>query len=335
MKKLFTLLIACVISVTSVFFVGCKDKDASLSFYAPDGAPALAVAKFIYDGENFGTDATVEYNVVASSDIGGVMQQGTGDIIVMPINAASKLYKANASDQYKMVSVITHGNLYLMSSEPLDVNNLKGKVIGVIGQGLVPDLTLRAVFNKLGVLDDVVVGDTVTENKITLRYFASAQDMIPLLNQGQLTVGLLPEPACSNLVKVASSKTWQRVDLQELYDAQSKSYTQAVVMVKQSIINAYPDLVSVMATKFADNVNWVKQNTTTAVDTVNAKLKQGVTPSLVSANITSQVVDNCKIYWQSSAEAKQSATAYINDVISVGTGLNIPPAKALAEDFFN
>ena len=87
--------------------------------------------------------------MVSSSSIGAAVQKGTGDIVIIPVNAASKLYKANTSDTFTLVSVITHGNLYVMSTEKIDdVKQLKDKVVGVIGQGLVPDLTFRAVLNK-------------------------------------------------------------------------------------------------------------------------------------------------------------------------------------------
>ena len=337
MKKLLTILFTALLSITAVFGTACGEETppVALKFYAPDGAPALAISKFINDGENFVDNVTMEYNVVSSNEIGGIMGQDTGDFIVMPINAASKLYKANASDPYKMVSVITHGNLYVMTSVDFSFSNALGTVIGVIGQGLVPDLTLKAVLAKLGYADKIVVGDTATPDKITLRYFAQASEMIPLLKQGVLTVGLLPEPAATNLTKVANNKTWTRIDLQELYDAEAKSYPQAVLMVKQSVINTYPELITALKDKFSDNVNWVKQNPALAVDAVNGKLSTGVTPSLVSANITSTVVDNCKIYWESSIDAKQSAINYINAVIEVGTGMNVPPAKALEDEFFN
>jgi hypothetical protein len=263
------------------------------------------------------------------------MQQGLGDLMIMPINAASKLYKANQLISYKMVSVITHGNLYVMSSGSFDLSNPLNTVIGVIGQGLVPDLTLKAVLTKLGFGDKITVGDTAIPNKVTLRYFSQASDMIPLLKQGVLTVGLLPEPAATNLVKVANNKTWNRIDLQELYDSESKSYPQAVLMVKQGVIANYPNLVTSLSDKFSENVTWIKENTTLAVEAVNAKLSTGVTPSLSATNITSEVVDNCKIYWESSTDAKQSAIDYINAVIQVGTGMQVPPAKALEDDFFN
>ena len=117
---------------------------------APDGAPALAISKFISDNENFGTNLNFAYEVVASTNIGSAVQKGEGDIVIIPVNAGSKLYKANANDTYKMVSVITHGNLYIMSTEKINsLTELKDKTIGVIGQGLVPDLTFKVVLNKV------------------------------------------------------------------------------------------------------------------------------------------------------------------------------------------
>ena len=126
----------------------------TFTFYAPDGAPALAIAKFINDNENFISGATFNYNVVVADDIAkytnGVL--GTADFVVMPVNAASKVYK-NAKANYTMVSVITHGNLYIMAkvkdgNTQIKLSDLDGKKIGVIGQGNVPDLTLKTVLTK-------------------------------------------------------------------------------------------------------------------------------------------------------------------------------------------
>lgn len=61
MKKFLTILLTAIIAATAAGFFACaKDKEnkpsepAVLSFYMPDGAPALSVAKFLKDGENFG-----------------------------------------------------------------------------------------------------------------------------------------------------------------------------------------------------------------------------------------------------------------------------------------
>ena len=337
MKKLLSSLLGLVIAFTTFSLVACDtpgSQSQTLKMFAPDGAPALSIAKFINDNENFIDGVTVDYNVVSSNDIGPKMAQGQADLIVMPINAASKLYKANASDPYKMVAVVTHGNLFLMSSEPTDLDGLKGKVVGVIGQGLVPDLTFRSVLKAHDLLDFVQVGEAPVEGKIVLRYFNDAPSMIPLLKQGVLSVGLLPEPACTNLTKMPNNYTWNRIDVQELYDSEAKSYPQAVLMVKSSLLTKYPTLVEKISEKFDLAVQWVVENPTNAVTAVASKLAQGLTPSLNANNINRQVVENCKIKWLTSSDAKEYCRKYINGVISVGVDLNVPPAKALNDDFF-
>ena len=341
MKRFLTLLLAMLLAISCFSLVACDKGDnpddggndgaKSLSFYAPDGAPALAVAKFIKDNEDFGIDADFTYNVVAANDIGGIMQKGEGDFIVMPVNAASKLYKVYADDPYVLAGVVTHGNLYIASTEELTLDGLKGKVVGVIGQGLVPDLTFRAVLKDNDLLDDVVVGDTPTDGKITVRYFAAASDMLPLLKQGKLTVGLLPEPALNNLkTKVAADRDWKTLDLQELYDSDKKAYPQAVLMVKKSVYEPYAENIKGMADKFSENVKWVKENTADAVAAVNSALPEGATPSLNAGAITAIVVDNCKIFWQSAEDAKTPVKNYIDKIIAV----NAQAAKTINDDFF-
>ena len=332
MKKFLSLLLGLVIAFTTFSLVACDEpnpQSQTLKMFAPDGAPALSIAKFINDNENFIDGVTVDYNVVSANDIGPKMAQGQADLIVMPINAASKLYKANASDPYKMVAVVTHGNLFLMSSEPTDLNGLKGKVVGVIGQGLVPDLTFRSVLKAHDLLDFVQVGEAPVEGKIVLRYFNDAPSMLPLLKQGVLSVGLLPEPACTNLTKMANNYTY-RIDVQELYDSEAKAYPQAVLMVKSSVLTKYPTLVEKISEKFDLAVQWVVENPAKAVNAIGTKY----TTSLNANNINSQVVENCKIKWLASSDAKEYCRKYINGVISVGADLDVPPAIALNDDFF-
>ncbi|MBE5755014.1 MAG: ABC transporter substrate-binding protein [Clostridiales bacterium] len=333
MKKFFAVMLSIMLTL-SLFSVAC-DKPAgekdTLTFYAPDGAPALAIAEFIEDDEDFGIDADITYSVVASSDIGPTMAQGKGDFIVMPVNAASKLYKANKNDPYIMAGVVTHGNLYIMSSDnTTSLDGLLGKVVGVIGQGLVPDLTLKAILSDNNLLDKVVVGDTATEGKITLRYFAQAPEMMPLLKQGVISVGLLPEPAATNLTKVAPNREWTRLDIQELYDGEQKSYPQAVLMVKKSVYDKYKTQIDGMKTYFDSSAAWAKENPEDAVDAVNERLAQGVTPSLVAANITPAVIENCKIYYENASVSKTAVKNYINKIIAIAP----QSAANISDDFF-
>lgn len=330
MKKFLAVLLSAVSMFTVFVFSACgcdkPTEDKTISVYCPDGAPALAIAKFIHDGENFVDGVEVKYNVVAAGNIGGIMQQGKGDVIIMPVNAASKLYKAS-SDAYKMAAVITHGNLYVMSKDDLTLNDLKGKVVGVIGQGNVPDLTFRAALDKNGL--EYEVSETAVDGKVALKYYADASELIPALKTGKRTVGLLPEPAANKLTTMDNAFKYV-LDLQELYDAETKTYPQAVVMIKSSIIAAYPTLTESLGNKIAGAVSWIKANPALAAQAVESALTEGLTPSLSAANLNATVVDNCKIYWQSAADAKTAVKEYIDAI----RALDVKSASAVADDFF-
>ena len=333
MKKLVAIILS-IVSAFAVFaFSACSTTEnptatpQQLSVYCPDGAPALSVAKFIADNEDFGTSAEMSYHVVAASSIGQVVQTGTGDIVILPINAASKLYAANASDPYKMAGVITHGNLYVMSKQDLTIEDLKGKVVGVIGQGNVPDLTFKAVLSAANI--EYAVSDDSVDGKVALKYYADGSELIPALKSGNMAIGLLPEPAANKLKSLDGAFKYA-LDLQTLYDASAKAYPQAAVMIKTSVLNAYPELATAFGNKIADNVAWVKTNPADAVTAIAGALPEGVTPSFTAGNLNPTVVDNCKIYWQDSASAKQSVKAYINAIIAIEQ----QSAKAVADDFF-
>jgi hypothetical protein len=114
----------------------------------PDGAPALAIGKLIVNPDSLGA-SSLTVNVVDSNSI--VLAFDNSDFIIAPINLASKKY----SGEYTMVSVITHGNLYLVKKAGTD-SKLSGKKIGVIGEGLVPDLTLRSILKKQVIKVEVI-----------------------------------------------------------------------------------------------------------------------------------------------------------------------------------
>lgn len=165
---------------------------------------------------------------------------------------------------------------------------------------------------------------------VAIKYFNAASDMLPALKSGQYSIGLLPEPAATQLTKIANDKSWYKTDVQALYDGEKKAYPQAVIMVKESFLNTYPTAVEQLANGFADNVQWVKDNPQAAVNAVNLKIVTGVTPSLKAANITAEVVDGCKIFWQGAQDAKTDVITYINDIIAIEE----MAANPVESDFF-
>ena len=326
MKKLLAVILGILLCLSSVSLFACGESKSEYTFTAPDGAPALAIAKFIEDKENFGLKSNISYSVTSADKIGLALTQGTSDFVIAPVNLASKLYNAS-SDGYKMLSVVTHGNLYIASKSEITIQDLKGKVVGAIGKGAVPGLTFTAVLEKNGI--EYAESDVAIDGKVVIQYFNDASLLIPQLKTGKLEIGLLPEPAVSNLSKMESAFAY-RLDVQELYNPTLKAYPQAVLMVKNSVLEKNPNLANAVKDKFDANVLWVKDNTASAVNAVKGVLLEGLTPSLKAEAITSQVVDNCKIYWKSSVDAVSYVSEYINSLIA----LNPMAAKVVTNDFF-
>ncbi len=81
-------------------------EDVTAKIYAPDGAPALALAKI--KAQNV---IPAQINVVTATTIGREVKQNA-DIAIMPINGAATLY--NSGTAISMLGVITHGNLYML-----------------------------------------------------------------------------------------------------------------------------------------------------------------------------------------------------------------------------
>ena len=326
MKKIIKIM-ALLLAICTFSFVGCK-KPQNLSLYVPDGAPALAISKMILDNDNLGLES-VNYNVVSSEEIGTQMKSGNADIIILPVNQASVNYKVNSSDPYKLVAVITHGNLYMVSkTEITNLNTLKGKTIGVAGnENQVPDLTLKAVL-KANELNYQRVTDNLSPDadKVGL-YYGGAPAIKTMLAQNQLYAGLLPEPA----VSIGGTATMNRIALHDLYDATSKSFPQAVLMVKDSVLKANSSLVETLKQKMSASFSFAINNAEQAINAVKSVYPA---TSLV-ATMTGEMVSRCSISWQGAKEAKESVKNYlkrIKEVSSVGLGVEV--AQEVSNEFF-
>jgi len=167
------------------------------------------------------------------------------------------------------------------------------------------------------------------KGQVSIKYYADGGAIVSALLSGEETIGLVPEPAATNAVKKASQqgKTLYTLDLQELYDDESKAYPQAVLMVKESVLATYPEIAQNIADTLNDNVSWVKENTATAVEKITEKCE---VTTLKAPALSESAIDGCKIYYQSSTDAKQSVKNYISDIRAI----DATSAKAVEDGFF-
>lgn len=166
------------------------------------------------------------------------------------------------------------------------------------------------------------------KDAVNVKYYQEAKFFAPLIISGGETIGLIPEPAATNLQKNAlkQGKTIYRLDLQELYDSEEKSYPQAVLMVKKSVLGEHADLDLALSQKIGNSVLWAKANVDSAITAIS---NMGAT-TLDPDSITPEVIDACNISWQSASDAKESVNKYINSIIDIDAS----KANKVADDFF-
>ena len=110
MKKFLSVILSIMLIMSVCALVACNNntenpdntENVSISIVAPDGAPALSLAKLMNDDNQFG--AKVTYKVVNASDITKHIA-GAGekaDVALVPVNAASKILASG--NEYKGVA---------------------------------------------------------------------------------------------------------------------------------------------------------------------------------------------------------------------------------------
>lgn len=129
-----------------------------ISIYAPDGAPALALAGLMAgEIDTSNVAEKINYHIVDASTIQTHVTGATpdADICILPVNLAVNLL--GNGEKYTMLGTVTHGNLYIVSAktgEQITVENLselKGKTVGVVNLAAIPGLTFKLILNKYGI----------------------------------------------------------------------------------------------------------------------------------------------------------------------------------------
>ena len=264
MKRIITLFLSFLI--TSSLVIGCSNeqkdekqqatnnKTVSVTIGAPDGLPAIAIAKLSQENSKLKEGYEVKYTLEATSDAlsTDVMKESL-DIAIVPSNMASIAF--NKTSNYQIVGTVGRGSFYLVSSEE-DVtglnSSLEGKEVGNIGKGLTPDITIQALLKE----------QNVDTSKITFNYSNEASDLVSLLSTKKLTTAIVPEPALSGLltknpdlkVVCGTNDVWKEVFKNK------NGYPQSTLIVKTSFANENPEFVESFINALDENIKWTNNN---------------------------------------------------------------------------
>ncbi len=299
MKKKLTavmLLIALVLSIGLLTACNKGNKkgngnDVTLTFAAPEGTPALAIARLITDNKSI-SGKNVNYKIVNPSNIAKEMQAGLSDLVIMPVNAGATLINKGAD--YKLVSVAVDGSLYLVgknideTATTLTIDDIKGKKIACIGQQGVPGLVFRYILkaNNISIVDSP---EKVTENSVYIKYASDGTQARAAVENGSVNYAVVGEPAATTFKTKGFNA---QMDLQAEYKKVSgkETYPQAGIFVKSSLASdtAFMDA---LFTALKASKEWVKNNPQSVNDFMKANAYESAAfpaPSIAKCNVNAE-----------------------------------------------
>lgn len=328
MKKFSAKLLAIIASVMFALpFAACNrgSDNAPVKVYMPDGAPAVALASFMSNGYD-----NTEFTVVNASTITAHVAGNTADadLAIMPINAAATVY--NKGNDIVMLSVNTHGNLFIVGSDgDITLSALKGKRLGVIGMGNVPDQVLRMLLDGANIQYEV--SDTVVENKVALRYAEDGGVLLPLLKQGVVDYALLPEPAATTAVTNLGKAIV--LDVQSAWESEFDfEYPQACLVARGKFADENKAFVEKFVRDLKAADGWAEKNPDKALTAITEHLESGLTASFKMLN--AGIVERCNIRTDYADDAKIYCNQYFDLLTKFETGTGTVALDKIPDDGF-
>lgn len=314
MKKKLTAVMLLVALVLSIGLLTACNKDGNkgngndvtLTFAAPEGTPALAIARLITDNKSI-LGKNVNYKIVNPSNIAKEMQAGLSDLVIMPVNAGATLINKGAD--YKLVSVAVDGSLYLVgksdTATTLTIDDIKGKKIACIGQQGVPGLVFRYILkeNNISIVDDV---KNLNNTNVYVQYAGDGLQAKTAVENKSVDYAVVGEPAATTF-KTKGFKA--QMDLQAEYKKVSgkETYPQAGIFVKSSLASdaAFMDA---LFTALKASKEWVKNNPQSVNDFMKANAYESAAfpaPSIAKCNVNAEKL---------TAEKKAEVLAFLKNL---------------------
>lgn len=336
MKKFFAGILAAAMCAAAVCaFSACSDDASGYTVYAPDGAPALALANAVHEE---GDKGNFDFRIVGSSTITAQVtgESPKADFCILPVNAAANFL--GTGEIYQMLGVVTNGNMYFLTTgeNPSigttdDLSLLIGKTVGVVQLANVPGLTLQAVLKTNDIAYQTLLNDA-----------QPAGDKVNLEPIGDASTGVTPSDGCDyylcpepvatmKIAGTASGKNPFKAagSLQDLYG--ENGYPQAVLVAKRSVIEADPEAVETMIGYMAAGDGYLSSASAEEVVNVLADCYEvGLAPSLNANTLTADVIENCSVRFTAAPDCKNRVNAFLAELI----GVNSEFTKTVSDSFY-
>ncbi len=318
---------------------GETGKGTVFSVYAPDGAPALALANLIA-GENEAPLSAApvdsfDVHIVDADTIAAYVNAPRADFCILPSNAAGKLL--GTGETYRMLGTVTNGNLYFLTDTlknlpALTKENLSevlpGKTVGVIQYENVPGLTLRIVLDEYGIPYQLVDNNENPDPaKVNLRSLAP-ETVVPATGCDYY---LCPEPARTSKIGAtegAPNPFRAAGSLQSLY-GDGNGFPQAVLVAKTSILSENKSAAEKLTAYMEGSAEYLQTaDAHTIAELLASRRTPGMEAAFLEAQLNPTVLANCSVRFTKAADCKSTVIEFLTKYKAVNAEATEIPSDA-------
>lgn len=274
MKKIVTLLLCLLMAF------GAATAEEPIRVYTLKGPTGMGMAQMMQQN-----DGRYAFTVVASpEEIVAAIGSGQADLAAVPTNLAAILYK-KTEGKVHLAAVNTLGVLSLLEKGDSihSIADLKGKTIGMAGQGATPEYVLQSLLRDAGIADQV---ETV--------YYAEHAEVVAAALAGKADVVLLPEPnVTALLMKDAAFRI--ALDISDAFEAAAAAKASAAkltmggLIVTDAFAKNHADAMAGFMADYAASVTFVNEHAEEAAQMIEAA---GILPK---AAVALNAIPNCHI----------------------------------------
>ena len=267
-----------------------------LNVYSLKGPTSMGLVTLLEDSKNGKTYNTYHSTMCTAADeVTAALINGSADIALLPANAAATLY--NKAGGFSVVGINTLGVLYVLEKGDTvqSLADLAGKTVYLTGKGTVPEFSLRYVLAAAGI-----------EDQVTLEFKSEPQEVVEAMNADVANIGLLPQPfvtaalAQNEGLRIALSLTeeWGKL-------TQDSSFITGVTVVRNEILEKYPEQIKAFLAESAVGVETVNQHPEIAAPLIEAL---GI---VAKAPLAQKAIPFCNLVCITGQEMKDQLSGYL------------------------
>lgn len=274
MKKILCLILSSILLGTML--IGCGEKDNNSSenkqetktnqtsektvvhVGAMTGPTGMGMVKLMEDADKKTTANDYKFTLLSGVDeVVPKVAQGEVDIMAVPANLASVLYKKTDS-KVKVIGINTLGVLYIVEKGEniKDIKDLKDKTIYASGKGATPEYALNYILKSNGLEPG---------SDVTIEYKSEQSEVVAALAKNEKGIAMLPQPFVTTAsqkdsnIKIALdlSKEWDSIEK----DKQEKStMVTGVVVVRKEFLDSNTEAVNKFLEEYKKSTEYVNAN---------------------------------------------------------------------------